>query len=374
VFSVISVVNSLAHELIRPNDSGLYCEQGGFHVDPWKPVERAVITHAHSDHARAGSRSYLCAKPGESILRLRLGSDANIQPIAFGEPVTINGVRVSLHPAGHLLGSAQVRIEYEGRVTVISGDYKTEPDPTCEAFEPIACDTFITESTFGLPIYRWAPAQETFNDINQWWRDNRAAGVTSIVYAYALGKAQRLIAGVDASIGPILAHGAILRLVEAYRDAGVQLPAVLPATPENVKAHRGEGGALVIAPTSAQNNPWLRKFGEQSSAFASGWMQVRGNRRRRNVDRGFVLSDHADWHGLLDTIRATGAKRIGVTHGYADTFARYLRELGYDAFHIRTRFSDMGEEGESTTEITENTEKEKEKEPQMNTDGHGWDV
>jgi putative mRNA 3-end processing factor len=263
-------------------------------------------------------------------------------------------VRVSLHPAGHLLGSAQVRIEHAGSVTVVSGDYKTQPDPTCEQFEPVPCDTFITESTFGLPVYRWKPAAMVFAEINEWWRENRSGGVTSIIYAYALGKAQRLIAGVDSSIGPILAHGAILRLIGAYRSAGVNLPEVLPADATNVKAHKGRG-ALVIAPTSAQNNPWLRKFGEQSSACASGWMQIRGNRRRRNVDRGFVLSDHADWNGLLETIRATGARRIGVTHGSIHAFTRHLRELGYDAYALRTRFSDMGEE-ESTTEITENTE------------------
>jgi putative mRNA 3-end processing factor len=342
-------------ELIEPTESGLYCERGNFHVDPWKPVDRAIITHAHSDHARWGSRSYLCAKSGEGLLRLRLQPDANIQTIAFGETIDINGIRVSLHPAGHLLGSAQVRIEdaSTGRVTVVSGDYKTQSDVTCEAFEPVACKggTFITESTFGLPIYRWAPAHETFDDINNWWRGNAANNVTSIIYAYALGKAQRLIGGVDASIGPIIAHGAILRLIDAYRAAGVKLPEVLPAEPEIVKQHKGR--CLVIAPPSAQNNPWLRKFGEQSSAFASGWMHVRGNRRRRNVDRGFALSDHADWSGLLETIRATGARTIGVTHGYADTFARYLREQGYDAYHIRTRFSDAGEEEETPLDAVE---------------------
>jgi putative mRNA 3-end processing factor len=350
-------------QLIEPTESGLYCERGNFHVDPWKPVERAIITHAHSDHARWGSQRYLCAKPGEGLLRLRLQPDASIQTVPFGEAIDMNGIRVSLHPAGHLLGSAQVRIEdpLTGRVTVVSGDYKNQPDVTCEPFEPVICDTFITESTFGLPIYRWAPAHETFDDINNWWRDNAADNVTSIVYAYALGKAQRVIGDVDASIGPIIAHGAILRLTEAYRAAGVKLPEVLPAEPDAVKKHKGK--CLVIAPPSAQNNPWLRKFGEQSSAFASGWMHVRGNRRRRNVDRGFALSDHADWTGLLETIRATGAKTIGVTHGYADTFARYLREQGYDAEHIRTRFSDAGEEDDPAAG---------EMEPRMDTDEHGW--
>jgi len=347
-------------DLIQPTDAGLYCEAGGFHIDPWMPVERAVITHAHSDHARIGSVSYLCEQSGAGVLRLRLGTDANIQTVAYGESIDINGVRVSLHPAGHLLGAAQVRVEHppSGRVTVASGDYKIDADPTCAAFEPLACDTFITESTFGLPIYRWAPPQETFDEINQWWGGNRDAGATSIIFAYALGKAQRLIAGIDASIGPILAHGAILRIVEAYRAAGVSLPEVLPADADNVKKFRGSGGALVVAPPSAQNNPWLRKFGEQSSAVASGWMQVRGNRRRSNVDRGFVLSDHADWNGLLATVNATGAHRIGVTHGFTDVFARRLQELEYDAFVIKTRFSDAGEEGiTAETDGPESTEK-----------------
>jgi putative mRNA 3-end processing factor len=345
-------------DLIQVTQSGLYCEAGGFHVDPWQPVDRAIITHAHSDHARIGSRSYLCERSGAGVLRLRIGAEAVIHAIAYGEALDIGGVRVSLHPAGHLLGSAQVRVEHAGRVTVVSGDYKVEPDSTCAAFEAVACDTFITESTFGLPIYRWAPSQKIFADINEWWRGNRADGTTSIIFAYALGKAQRVLAGIDASIGPILAHGAVLRLIDAYRAAGVTLPEVLPASHDNVRAFRGggaSGGALVIAPPSAQNNPWLRKFGEQSHAVTSGWMQVRGNRRRSNVDRGFVLSDHADWDGLLATIKATGAQRIGVTHGFTDVFARRLRESGYEAFVIKTRFSDAGEEG-ITTENTENAE------------------
>lgn len=335
------------HDLIQPTESGLFCERGGFHIDPWKPVERAVITHAHSDHARMGSRSYLCEASGAGVLRARMGTDANIQTAKYGEVIDINGVRVSLHPAGHLLGSSQIRVECEGRITVVSGDYKVDADPTCAAFEPVACDggTFITESTFGLPVFRWAPSRETFDDINHWWRSNGESNVSSIMFAYALGKAQRIIAGVDASIGPILAHGAVLRLIEAYRAAGVKLPEVLPADAEHVKRHKGR--CLVIAPPSTRNNPWLRKFGEQSHAAASGWMRIRGNRRRGNVDRGFVLSDHADWGGLLGAIHATGAKRIGVTHGCTDHFARHLREQGFDAFIIKTRFSDAGEEDES---------------------------
>lgn len=348
VCSVSSVSQSMK-DLIRQTERGLYCEAGDFYVDPWSPVDRAVITHAHSDHARPGSRWYLCAERGVGVLRERLGGEASIQSARYGETMTINGVRVSLHPAGHLLGSAQVRIEHEGEVWVVSGDYKLQVDPTCDAYEPVKCDVFISECTFGLPIYRWREPQLVFDEINEWWRENQTRRQTSILYAYALGKAQRILAGVDASIGPILAHGAVMRFLPLYEAAGVKLPQVQRAEPDIIKQARGS--ALVIAPASARNSPWLRKFGRQSSAFASGWMQVRGNRRRSNVDRGFVLSDHADWDDLLATIRATGASRIGVTHGYTDPLARYLNEQGIPTKVYRTRFSDTGEdELESETE------------------------
>jgi putative mRNA 3-end processing factor len=337
-------------DLIRQTDRGLYCEAGDFFVDPWSPVDRAVITHAHSDHARPGSRVYLCAERGSGVLRERIGGEASIQSARFGETININGVRVSLQPAGHLLGSAQVRIEHQGEVWVISGDYKLQSDPTCDAFEPVKCDFFISECTFGLPIYRWREPQTVFDEVNEWWREGQTRRRTSILYAYALGKAQRILAGVDESIGPILAHGAVARFLPLYEAAGVKLPSVQRADPNIIQQTRGS--ALVIAPPSARNTPWLRKFGKQSSAFASGWMQVRGNRRRSNVDRGFVLSDHADWNDLLSTIRATGASRIGVTHGYTEPLARYLNEHSIPTKVYRTRFSDAGEEElESESEI-----------------------
>ena len=318
--------------LLTHTDHGLYCAAGDFFVDPWRPVARAVITHAHGDHARPGSAAYLCAAPGEGILRLRLGPEARIEPLPYGEPRRINGVTVSLHPAGHILGSAQVRIEGEGEVWVVSGDYKTGPDPTCAPFAPVACDTFITEATFGLPIYRWPPAAEVFAAVNAWWRANQAAGRTSVLFAYALGKAQRVLAGVDPTIGPIYAHGAVHRLNNAYIDSGVRLPDWRYAgdAPPGADWSR----ALVIAPTSAQGTPWLRRFGEVSTAFASGWMHVRGQRRRRSVDRGFVLSDHADWPGLLSAVAAGGARRVLVTHGYTAVLARYLREQGLEAYEL----------------------------------------
>jgi putative mRNA 3-end processing factor len=335
--------------MLRMTADGMYCEAGGFHVDPWRPVDRAVITHAHGDHARPGSRGYLCSREGEGVTRTRLGLDARIRAVGWGEAVDVNGVRVSLHPAGHILGSAQVRVEHRGEVWVVSGDYKVEPDPTCTPFEPVRCHTFVTESTFGLPIYRWAPDREVFDAIDAWWRRNREEGRASLLFAYALGKAQRLLAGVDASIGPILAHGAVARLNEAYRAAGVALPAA--ANPLG----RGDApeGALIVAPPSAQGTPWTRRFGAASTAFASGWMRVRGQRRRRGVDRGFVLSDHVDWPSLLAAIDATGAGRVQVTHGYRDAVVRWLLERGLEAEAIASRW-----EGEPDTEGAAGTEGE----------------
>lgn len=337
-------------DLLIPTADGLYCPEGGFHVDPWKPVDRAVVTHAHSDHAGFGSRTYLCSARGERVLRMRVGESASIQGLPYGKSVTLNGVRVSLYPAGHILGSAQIRIERirDGHIWVVSGDYKTEPDRTCDAMEPVPCHVFITESTFGLPIYRWQPSASIFDEINAWWRDNQAQQRTSVILAYALGKAQRVLGGVDASIGPIVAHGAVARFDAAYAAAGIALPTTLASTGKEADTARGVG--LVIAPPSALGSPWMRRFtsgpatGGLSAAMVSGWMQVRGTRRRRAVDRGFVLSDHADWPGLLSTIRATGAERVGVTHGYIRPLVRWLTESGLEAFEVPTRY--QGETGE----------------------------
>ena len=321
--------------LITLTDAGLYCAAGDFHIDPWRPVARAVVTHAHADHARPGSHHYLAARDGEHVLRARMGLHASIQAADYGAPVDINGVRVSLHPAGHILGSAQVRVEYRGEVWVVSGDYKVGADATCAAFEPVRCNTFITESTFGLPVYRWRPQVEIFDEINAWWRANQLAGKASLLFAYALGKSQRLLAGVDPSIGPIFTHGAVERLVGEYRASGVPLPATTYAAAGR-KADWSQ--ALVVAPPSALGTPWMRRFGSVSTGFASGWMQLRGTRRRKAVDRGFALSDHADWPGLLDSIAATGAERVWVTHGYSAVLARWLAEQGLDTSVVQTRF------------------------------------
>jgi putative mRNA 3-end processing factor len=328
-------------DLVVPRPEGLYCPPGGFWLDPWKPVERAVITHAHGDHARPGSARYLASRDAERVLRTRLGADIALDTLAYGERVVHHGVAISLHPAGHVLGSAQVRLEHEGRTWVVSGDYKLDEDPTCAPFEPVRCDVFVTESTFGLPIYRWAPPRETVDDIAAWWRANADAGRASLLYAYAFGKAQRILAGLLAAgavdAGPIVCHGAVEVLNEAYRATGVALP---PTRRVDDVAKADLRRALVLAPPSAQGTPWLRRFGEASDAFASGWMRLRGARRRRALDRGFALSDHADWPGLHRAIAATGAPRVVVTHGYVAIMVRHLAERGLDAGAFATEYDE----------------------------------
>jgi putative mRNA 3-end processing factor len=322
--------------LLTLTERGLYCEPGDFFVDPWEPVDRAVITHAHGDHATWGSRAYLTSTPGVGVLRARLEPGASIRGVEYGVKISLNGTTLSLHPAGHILGSSQARIEHGGEVWVVSGDYKTDPDPTCTAFEPIRCHTFVTESTFGLPIYRWPKQAEVFAEINSWWRRNAATGKTSLLLGYALGKAQRLLAGLDSTIGPILTHGAVERMTHAYREAGIELPPTRYAGAAHSQADAT--GAIVIAPPYADASPWSRRFGSHSTGFASGWMAVRGARRGRSVDRGFPLSDHVDWPGLMSAIEATGAGEVWVTHGYTGPVVRWLKERGVDARAIQTRF------------------------------------
>ena len=327
--------------LIAPTARGLYCSAGDFYIDPWRPVDRAIITHAHGDHARPGSRAYLAARRGLPVLQARLGPEATLEGLDYGESREIGGVKVSLHPAGHVLGSSQVRMEHRGEVWVVSGDYKLDADPTCEPFDPVRCDVFVTESTFGLPIYRWRTPGEIFSGINGWWAGNAAQGRASVIFGYAFGKAQRILASVDASIGPIVVHGAVETLNHGYRECGVALPPTILGTELASKADAA--GALVVAPPSAQSTPWLKRFGDYSDAFASGWMAIRGARRQRAVDQGFVLSDHADWPSLNRAIAATGARTVHVTHGFTETMVKWLREQGYDAHAIKTEFE--GEAG-----------------------------
>jgi len=330
-------------DMVVVRKEGLYCVPGDFYIDPWRPVERAVITHAHSDHARWGHSHYLASTKSVNILKSRLGADINIEGLDYGARIVHNGVTISLHPAGHVLGSAQIRMEHGGEIWVASGDYKVEPDATCDAFEPVRCHSFITESTFGLPIYRWDPQQDVFDDINRWWRANADEGRASILYAYAFGKAQRLLSGLDPSIGPIVCHGAVEPLNRVYREGGVDLPHTRLVS-ETDKADLKR--ALVLAPPSASGSTWTKRFGDYSDAFASGWMLLRGARRRRGVDRGFVLSDHADWPGLMAAIRATEAQQVIVTHGSIPVMVRWLCQTGLDAKAFDTEY---GEEDDEST-------------------------
>lgn len=329
-------------------EKGIYCAAGDFYIDPWRPVARALITHGHADHARWGMQSYLATHAALPVMRHRLG-DINAEGIDFGEVRQIGGARVSFHPAGHVPGSAQIRVEVGGEIWVASGDYKIVDDGLSEAFEPVPCHHFITESTFGLPVFRWADQSDVAAELNAWWARCADQGKTAFLGAYALGKAQRLMSMLDIEIGPIVTHGAVEHTNSVLRDQGINLPDTLLANADlNPKDHPG---ALVLAPPSALGSKWAKKFGAQETAFASGWMALRGVRRRRAGDRGFVISDHADWHGLLWAIRETGAENIYVTHGYTDVFTRYLNDEGWNAQVVPTQFE--GENLDSGAEEAE---------------------
>jgi putative mRNA 3-end processing factor len=321
-------------------DRGIFCPAGGFYIDPWHPVDRAVITHGHSDHARPGNANYLCTPQAAPVLRHRLGP-TRLDTLPYDTPRRIGNVTLSFHPAGHVPGSAQVRIEQGGEVWVVSGDYKVEDDGLSEPFTPLRCHAFISECTFGLPVFRWDPQATTLAAINRWWAANAAEGRISILGAYPLGKAQRIMSGLDPAIGPILTHGAVEATTGILRAQGYRLPETIHAT--NGIGAKTHPGAIVIAPPSAEATPWAARFGPTAAAaFASGWMRLRGVRRRRGAETGFALSDHADWPGLNSAIRATGAERIFVTHGYTAVFRRWLETEGYDARIVQTEY-----EGES---------------------------
>jgi putative mRNA 3-end processing factor len=326
----------LAAPLLEFAKAGIYCPAGDFYIDPWYPVPRAIITHAHSDHARPGHSYYLAHEHSAAALRLRLGAHIDLRTVAYGQVFYKNGVKLSLHPAGHIWGAAQVRVEHRGQVWVVSGDYKLEADGMGPAFEPVRCHTFVTESTFGLPVFKWKPQAVVYQEINEWVVRNQAQGLSSVLLGYSLGKAQRLHRALDPSLGPVYGHGAIVNTHEALLAAGLDLPPLRPVTPALTKKELT--GSLVLAPPSVQNSTWLNRFGPYAIGVASGWMNLRGNKRRQAADRGFVLSDHADWPDLLAAIAATGAERVLVTHGYTDIFSRFLREQGLDAQAVETLF------------------------------------
>ena len=330
---------------------GIYCKTAGVYIDPWKPVPRALITHAHADHARPGMQNYLAQTDSVPVMRHRLG-DIQIEGIPYREIRYMNGVAVSFHPAGHAPGSAQIRLEYKGEIWVISGDYKLADDGLSQPFESVKCNHFVTESTFGLPIYKWKPPQHITNDINSWWAENNALGITSVLLGYSFGKAQRILAGLDPSIGEIFVHGAIHNINLALEEAGYRFPKTTYVHSEIDKSRFK--GSIVIAPPSALGSTWMRKFAPMKVATASGWMALRGARRRRNVDKGFVLSDHADFEELNTAVAATGAEKIYVTHGYSTTYSKWLRSIGHDAQVIETEFEgELSEIGESVSQEKE---------------------
>ncbi|GMU87006.1 MAG: hypothetical protein AMXMBFR48_22470 [Ignavibacteriales bacterium] len=319
---------SLKNTLLSVNKNGLYCTAGDFYIDPWRGVERAVVTHGHSDHARPGSRSYLSGKASELILKERLGERISIQTAAFGEQVSINGVTVSFHPAGHIPGSAQVRVSYQGEVWVVSGDYKIENDGLAEPFEPVRCHTFITESTFGAPVYHWEKQQKIFEQITRWWGRNREQGKTSVIYAYSLGKSQRLINGLDHSAGMIYCHPTIAAMNQRIRMSGFRLKECAPL---NLSEKQQYSGALVIMPQFSAMSEYTRRFNDPEDAYISGWMQIKKMRKSSGKTATFVLSDHADWSGLLWAIKETGAETIYPVHGYTELLSRWLSDNGYSA-------------------------------------------
>lgn len=335
----------MAQALLQFNDNGIYCAAGDFYIDPWKPVNRAVITHAHSDHASWGHKHYLAHHLSREVMYYRLG-DISLETMEYGDTKVINGVRVSFYPAGHIVGSAQVRVEYKGEIWVASGDYKLEDDGLSAAFEPVKCHTFISECTFGMPVYKWRPQSEIYNDINQWWKINAEEGRTTVLAGYSLGKAQRIMQGLDLSIGKIYLHGVIANTNEALVRNGIRLPEAERVTAE-FKREQARGG-IVICPPSAVGSLWMRKFPSVSFGYCSGWMAIRGAKRRRAADRGFVLSDHADWDGLIEAIRGTECESVCLTHGSTASFSRYLRELGYDAFEAETHYGVEDDEAGET--------------------------
>ncbi|WP_378181046.1 ligase-associated DNA damage response exonuclease [Aquimarina sp. SS2-1] len=333
--------------LLQFTNKGIYCAAAKVYLDPWKPVDKAIITHGHADHSRWGHKLYITHHTNIPIIKHRLG-DIKVTGKEYGETFTINNVKFSFHPAGHIIGSSQIRVEHQGEVWVFTGDYKIEDDGISTPYEPVKCHTFITECTFGLPAFKWTPQKEVFKDINQWWAENKAEGKTSILFGYSLGKAQRLLKYVNPEIGKIYTHGAIENMTNVIRPM-IDFPETTLITRETKKEELL--GNIVIAPPSAHGSSWIRKMVPYVTASASGWMTFRGARRRRAIDKGFVLSDHCDWDGLLTAIKETGAQKIISTHGYTDIFSKYLRELGYDARTEKTQYE--GELAEIETQKEE---------------------
>lgn len=327
--------------LIKFTNKGIYCEQGNFYIDPWQPVDLAVTTHGHADHVKWGNKAYLCHDLTKPILNQRLGADLVIKTLPYNKEISINGVKLSLFPAGHVIGSSQIRLEYKGEICVVSGDYKVEFDGISTAFEPVKCHTFVSESTFGLPIYKWQPQEIIFNQIQDWVSGNQDRGKTSVLVAYSLGKAQRLIKNL-ATYNDIYVHNSIANLNEGFIKAGVDLPETIRITTDIKKEAMQKG--LVIVPPALAEGKWIKTLQNAATGVCSGWMQVRAGRRWRSADAGFALSDHADWPGLLDAIKATSAEKVYVTHGFTATFSKYLNEIGIESEEVKTQYGSEEEE------------------------------
>ncbi len=330
--------------ILNFTDKGIYCIPGKFYIDPWKPVDYALITHGHADHACWGMTKYLCHHLTVPILHIRIGKDIQVQGIGYNEPININGVKVSFHPAGHIIGSAQIRMEYKGKVVVVSGDYKLQNDGLSTVFEPVKCHEFVTESTFGLPIYKWASTEKLNESMQNWVLQNQEIGKTSVFVGYSLGKAQRILNAVN-GIAPIYTHYSIAKLNQAYESAGIQLPNYETLDFRESVQHVNKG--IVIVPPSLVDTAILKKIPNMVYAICSGWMQVRGARRWRSADAGFAVSDHADWDDLLKAVKETNAEKVYVTHGQTAVFAKYLNENGIEAVELHTAFGN--EDDDETT-------------------------
>jgi putative mRNA 3-end processing factor len=321
-----------ARDLLHPRPEGLYCPPGDFFIDPVKPVGRALVTHGHSDHARAGHGSVLATRETLDIMALRYGEGfaGTTQAAALGETIDVNGVSVTFHPAGHVLGSAQIAVEHGGIRIVASGDYKRRRDSTCTPFEPVACDVFITEATFGLPVFRHPPDTEEIGRLLKSVKQFPESA--HLVGAYALGKAQRVMkllreAGFEK---PIHIHGALAKLSGYYQSRGIDLGDLQPATLET--GAKGDfAGAIVIGPPSAFADRWARRFPEPISCFASGWMRIRQRAKQRGVELPLIISDHSDWDELTETILETGALEVWVTHGREEALVRWCELSGIAA-------------------------------------------
>lgn len=333
-------------KLLKFTSKGIYCVPGKFYIDPWRPVDLAVITHGHADHARSGMKKYLCHHFTKPILYSRIGKDIECQSVAYGEILTINGVKVSLHPAGHIIGSAQIRMEYKGYVSVISGDYKIQDDGLSTPFEAVKCNEFVTESTFGLPIYNWLSVEEQENQMKNWVEQNRRNGKTSVFIGYSLGKSQRIMKALE-GLGELNVHYSIAKLNEAYESVGVKLPDYNTIDLRDDKKQLD--GKIILLPPALVDNPATKKIPNMAYAICSGWMQIRGARRWRSADAGFAISDHADWQGLLTAIKATEAEKVYVTHGQTAIFSKYLNEIGIASEEVKTEYGD----DEEKTEIDE---------------------